>query len=399
MIEFGEFIDGIYINRDTLGKGGDGMYIPQRNLLRLEEAIQPGRAVVIYGPRRSGKTTLLRHFLEKKRDYLFVTGEDKNVDEYLTSQSIEKLKSFVGRSSLLVIDEAQKIANIGLNLKLLVDHVPSLAIIATGSSSFDLLHHMGEPLTGRKKTLLQLPLSQMELQECESRVETRAHLESRLVFGSYPEVVLLPSDREKKEYLQELINDYLCKDILELEGLKRSKKIFSLLRLIAFQIGKEVSYSELASQLGLSKETVEKYLDLLEQVFVIMNVRGFSRNLRSEVTKMSRYYFYDNGVRNGLINNFNLLSLRNDIGELWENYLAMERRKKQTLVPILSQNYFWRTYEQKEIDWVEERDGQLFGYEFKWKDGTIKAPALWRKAYPQSSFEVIHPENYLDFIA
>lgn len=374
------------------------MYINQINLSLLEESVCPGKVVVIYGPRRSGKTTLLQHFLKNKKNYLFVTGEDIIVAEYLSSQSVEKLKSFVGSSSLLVIDEAQKIENIGLNLKLLVDHVPALSIIATGSSTFDLLRHTGEPLTGRKKTLLQLPLSQIELGEKETRSEIKSRLEQRLLFGSYPEVVLLASDNEKREYLNELINDYLCKDILEFEGLKKSRKIFSLLRLIAFQIGKEVSCSELGSQLGLSKATVEKYLDLLEQVFVLINVHGLSKNLRSEVTKMSRYYFYDNGVRNALINNFNPLSLRNDVGELWENYLAIERIKKQHYRKIISQNYFWRTYEQKEIDWVEERDGNLFGYEFKWKVQEAKPPGIWKKTYPAASFETIHPENYLEFI-
>lgn len=374
------------------------MYIPQWQLRSLHHLIQPGKVVVLYGPRRTGKTTLLRHFLEGKKHYLLVSGEDRYVHEYLSSQSLEKLKSLVGNAKLLVIDEAQKIENIGLNLKLLVDHLPELSIIATGSSTFDLARNVGEPLTGRKKVLKLFPLSQIELGPLETAPETRARLESRLVFGSYPEVVLLPSDSERISYLQELIRDYLYKDILEFEGVKKSKKLIDLLQLIAFQIGKEVSYSELAKQLSMSKTTVEKYLDLLEQVFVLVNIRGFSRNLRSEITKTSRYYFYDAGIRNAVINNFNLLGSRNDTGELWENYLVIERIKKQQYHQIWSNNYFWRTYDQKEIDWIEEREGKLFAFEFKWKNKTTKVPKLWINTYPESSFEVIDPENYLSFI-
>lgn len=374
------------------------MYIPQWQLKTVQKIIQPGKVVVIYGPRRIGKTTLLHHFLEGQNNYLLVNGEDLFVHEYLSSQSLEKLKNFIGKAQLLVIDEAQKIENIGLNLKLLVDHLPSLKIIATGSSTFDLARQMGEPLTGRKIVLQLFPLSQIELGKFETAPETKAQLENRLVFGSYPEVVLFPSDRERIGYLHEITRDYLYKDILEFDGIKKSKKLIDLLKLIAFQIGKEVSYSELGKQLGMSKVTIEKYLDLLEQVFVLINIRGFSRNLRSEITKTSRYYFYDLGIRNAIINNFNGFSNRNDIGELWENYLVIERLKKQHYYQIYSNNYFWRTYDQKEIDWIEEREGKLLAYEFKWKNKHTKAPSLWLKTYPEASFEVIHPENYLSFI-
>lgn len=374
------------------------MYIPQFQLNALKKKIQPGKVIVLYGPRRTGKTTLLKHFLETQKNYLFVTGDDLYVHDYLASQSIEKLKNLVGTKDLLVIDEAQKIEHIGINLKLLVDHLPNLKIVATGSSTFDLSRHVGEPLTGRKKVILLFPLSQIELGSIETSVETKANLENRLIYGAYPEVILFASEAEKREYLTELAHDYLYKDILEFEGIKKSKKLLDLLQLLAFQIGKEVSYSELATQLGLNKTTVEKYLNLLEQVFVLVNIRGFSRNLRSEVTKTSRYYFYDLGIRNTLINNFNPFSRRNDLGQLWENYLVMERIKKQHYHSIQANNYFWRTYDQKEVDWVEEREGSLFGFEFKWQNKSCKAPALWEKTYPQATFEVIHSENYLPFI-
>ncbi|NGX54496.1 MAG: hypothetical protein KR126chlam2_00107 [Chlamydiae bacterium] len=374
------------------------MYILQFQLEVLKKKLEKGKVIVIYGPRRVGKTTLLNHFLEGCGDYLFVSGEDVFVHDYLSSQSIEKLRDFVGDKQLLVIDEAQKISNIGINLKLLVDHFPSLSIIATGSSTFDLARKVGEPLTGRKKVLQIFPLAQIEMGKLETPAQTRANLEKRLIFGSYPEVVLLSSDNDKKEYLHELVRDYLYRDILEYEGIKKSKKIIELLQLIALQIGKEVSYSELATRLGLGKATVEKYLDLLEQVFVLINIRGFSRNLRSEITKTSRYYFCDLGIRNALINNFNFFSVRNDVGEVWENYLIMERLKKQHYHQIYANNYFWRTYDQKEIDWIEESEGELHGFEFKWKNRKVKAPALWQKTYPESTFEVISQDNYLDFI-
>ena len=375
------------------------MYIPQLQLSRLKKIIQPGKVIVIYGPRRVGKTTLIRKYLETRDNYLFVSGDDIFVKEYLSSDSIEKLKGFLGNKKLLVIDEAQEIENIGHNLKLIVDNVPDVEIIATGSSTFDLAKQVGEPLTGRKKVLQLFPISQLELDQIETRIETRAHIEERLIYGSYPEVVISSSNTDRTDYLREIISSYLYKDILRFDLVQKSKKLQDLLTLLAFQIGKEVSLSELATQLGMNRLTVERYLDLLEQVFVLINIRGFSRNLRSEVTKTSRYYFYDVGVRNALINNFNPLSLRNDVGELFENYLVLERIKKQHYTNLASNNYFWRTYDQKEIDWVEDREGLLHGYEFKWSSEKAKAPKLWYESYPQASFECINRENYLNFIA
>ncbi len=376
------------------------MYIPQQHLKNLFNLLQPQKAVIIYGPRRCGKTTLINHMCEQiDAKYLLVNGEDVTIQEYLSSQSIEKLRSFVGDVKFLIIDEAQKIKNIGLNIKLLLDNIKDLQIVATGSSSFDLARYIGEPLTGRKYTLKMFPLSQLEINNIQTRAETDAKLEERLIYGSYPEVILAKSDSERVTYLKELISSYLYKDILEIEGIRHSDKLIRLLQLLAFQIGKEVSFNEFGQQLGMSKNTVDKYFDLLEKTFVISKLKGFSRNLRKEVSKNSRYYFYDLGIRNALINNFNLLSVRNDIGMLWENYIVMERIKKQEYLNIVSNNYFWRTYDQKEIDFIEEREGKLYGYEIKWSGGKHKPPKQWFNTYKGSEFTVITKDNYLDFIS
>ncbi len=375
-------------------------YIPQAQFAQLDNLCEPGKVVVIYGPRRVGKTTLVRRFAEQlSEDVLLVTGEDIAVRDYLESQSITKLSAFVGHHRTLIIDEAQHVRQIGLNLKLLVDHVQGLRIIATGSSSFDLAQQTGEPLTGRKYTLLLLPLAQLELQQIEAPHETRAQLELRLLYGSYPEVVLMSGNQERERYLRELISSYLLKDILQMERVRHADKLLRLVQLLALQVGNEVSVTELGSQLGMNKNTVDRYLDLLEKVFVIYNRRGFSRNLRKEITKSRRYYFYDNGIRNGLINNFNPLSLRDDVGALWENYLMVERLKCNLYLGRDADSYFWRTYDQQEIDLVEEARGNLHAVEAKWSAASsARVPRGWRRAYPDSSFQVVHRDNYLNFI-
>ncbi len=376
------------------------IYIPQKHIENLRELITPGKVVVIYGARRVGKTTLLKKYLEGEdvAKVLFVNGDDIVVRQYLESQSINKLQDFVGNHSILVVDEAQHIEKIGLNLKIIVDHMPHLKIIATGSSSFDLAKDVGEPLTGRKFVLTLFPLAQMEISKIEKRHETEANLESRLIYGSYPEIVTIRNNARREEYLREIISSYLFKDILELEGIRHSNKLVRLLQLLAFQIGSEVSITELGKQLGMSKNTVDRYLDLLEKVFVIYRHMGFSRNLRKEVTKNYRFYFFDNGIRNALIGNFNPLAIRNDIGELWENYLITERFKKQEYLRQATNTYFWRTYDRKEIDLVEEKKGKLSGYEIKWKNIPVKIPKDWQANYTGAGFEVIHRENYLEFI-
>jgi hypothetical protein len=361
--------------------------------------LQSNKVVIVFGARRVGKTVLVKEVLDKiKEPVLTLNGEDINVHDKLAIRSAENYKQILGSYKLLYIDEAQKIPEIGLKLKLMIDEIEDLKIIISGSSSFDIHKDAGEPLTGRKYTLNLFALSESEYNQVENNIEKIDKVRERLVFGNYPELLHLPDREDKIDYLNEMVSSYLLKDILAYENIKNSQKIFNLLRLIAFQIGGEVSIQELGKQLGISKNTVEKYLDLLSKVFILHKVEGFSRNLRKEITKNSRWYFLDNGIRNAVIANFNSIESRNDIGILWENYMISERLKYQEYKRLSSNNYFWRTYEQQEIDWVEERDGTLFGYEFKWKESKVKIPTQWKNTYPDSSFEVINKDNFENWL-
>ncbi len=375
------------------------MHIPRYILPQVEKRITPSKVVVIYGPRQVGKTTLVKELLKKVTEpFLFVSGEDRNIQSWLGSQSIGTLKKNIGRHKLLVVDEAQKVEQIGLNLKLIVDHIEGIKVVATGSSSFDLANQFGEPLVGRKWQFDLYPIAQMELNAFEAPFQTEENLPSRMIFGGYPEVVTAESDEDRREILNTIVNSYLYKDLLEFEEIRKSKKLLDILKMLAFQIGKQVSLNELSNNVNLNFRTLEKYLDLLEKVFVLKRVNAFSRNLRKEISKSARYYFWDNGVRNAIINNFNYLDTRNDADALWENYLFIERMKKQAYQKIYANNYFWRTYDQKEIDLVEEREGKLFAYEFKWGRKKTKPPRLWFDTYPNAEFEEINRENYLAFI-
>jgi uncharacterized protein len=361
--------------------------------------LQPNKVVVLYGPRQVGKTTLIKEILKDiKEDHLLLNGENKSVQKWLSSQEVSILKQYIGNYKLLVIDEAQKVDKIGINLKLIVDNFEGIKVLATGSSSFELANQIGEPLVGRKWQFTLYPIAQLELAEYENRGDMENKLDSRLIYGSYPDVVKVEAFDEKRDILNEIVDSYLYRDLLEFNEIKKSQKIIDILKNIAFQIGSEVSLQELSSAVSLNARTVEKYLDLLEKTFVIKRVYGFSRNLRKEVVKMSKYYFYDNGVRNAVIQNFNALDLRNDAGQLWENYLFMERLKRNEYKNISSNIYFWRTYDQKEIDLIEEREGKLFGYEFKYGDKKVKPPKDWTETYKNASFAVINKENYLEFL-
>ena len=367
----------------------------------FDKRVVPNKVLILLGARRVGKTAFIKNYLStiSKEDYLQLNGEDIDDANLLKERSVSNYSRLLANIKLLVIDEAQNITDIGLILKLIVDTVDGIKVIATGSSVFDLSNKLGEPLVGRKNTIYLFPFAQMEFSTQENYRETSSKLEERLLFGSYPELEQYPVWNDKINYLKEIINSYLLKDILVFDGIKQSNKIFDLLKLIAFQVGQEVSLQELARQLGISKNTVESYLDLLSKVFVIYKVPGFSRNLRKEITKSNRWYFYDNGIRNAIIGNFTRLETRTDVGALWENYLASERIKYQNYTQKTVSNFFWRTYDQQELDWLEEENGNLNGFEFKWNENRkAKIPTAFAKAYPEATFEVINKQNYLEFI-
>jgi uncharacterized protein len=367
-----------------------------KNIIRK---LQPNKVVIVFGARRVGKTVLVKEILSKINEpVLSLNGEDINVHDKLANRSIENYKQILGSYKLLYIDEAQKIPEIGLKLKLMIDGIDDLKIIISGSSSFDIHKDAGEPLTGRKYSFNLFALSENEFNQVENNITKFDKVRERMVLGNYPELIHIQDREDKIDYLNEMVSSYLLKDILIFENIKNSQKIFNLLRLIAFQIGGEVSLQELGKQLGISKNTVEKYLDLLSKVFILHKVEGFSRNLRKEITKNSRWYFLDNGIRNAVIANFNPIQSRNDIGALWENYMISERLKYQEYNGLSSNNYFWRTYDQQEIDWVEERDGSIFGYELKWKESKVKAPIQWKNAYPDASFAVITQNNFNEWV-
>ncbi len=369
---------------------------------KLNKLVRKDKILVLYGPRQVGKTTLVEDYLNgvaHSKKVRYVTGNDNSIAQELSDATLRDVEDFVAGYDMLVIDEAQKIPNISNALKLIIDKIKTVEVIVTGSASFELAGQIGEPLTGRKRTITLYPLSQIELLKKYNKSELKAQLEDFLIFGSYPEVISSKSTVEKKDILKELVSSYLLKDLLELEDVKSSQILWDLLRLIAFQIGDEVSHNELANSLGINKKTVGRYLDLLEKTFVLHKVRGYSKNLRKEVTRKSKYYFYDIGVRNAIIKNFNKINLRDDIGALWENFLVMERLKLREYTNLNANEYFWRTWDQQEIDIVEEKDGKLFGFEIKWNSKKQpKAPKDWLKTYYNASYAVINKDNYLDFV-
>jgi predicted AAA+ superfamily ATPase len=371
----------------------------KRKYETIENYLRKGKVNLLYGPRRVGKTALIKQLLSKKKSSIFIgEGDDIQLRNILSSNDKSKLMMAFANYNYIFIDEAQRIPDVVWGLKILIDNLPDTTIIASGSSSFVLSTMVGAPLTGRSITNMLYPISISELKDQFGGMHIIQNLESFLVYGMYPEAMATSSDGDKVSYLNELRNSYLLKDILELENIRNSDKIFDLLRMLAYQIGDEVSLNELGNALQLSKNTIARYIDLLERSFIIKKIGGFSRNLRKEITKTSRYYFYDNGIRNSIINNFNPIEHRNDIGMLWENFMVMERLKKQEYEKMASNNYFWRTYDKKEVDFVEEREGMLFGYEFKWNTKKTKIQQVWLDTYENSSFEIVSRDNFMEFV-
>ena len=374
---------------------------PIKRLLqdRIAARIEPNKAVLIFGARRVGKTVLIRQLISNfEGKTMLLNGEDYDTLALLEERSVANYRHLLEGVDLLAIDEAQNIPDIGSKLKLIVDEMEGIRVIASGSSSFDLLNKAGEPLVGRSTQFHLTPFSQKEIAPTETALETRQNLESRLIYGSYPEVVTLDTFERKTDYLRDIVSAYLLKDILAIDGLKNSGKMKDLLRLIAFQLGNEVSYDELGKQLGMSKNTVEKYLDLLSKVFVVYRLGAYSRNLRKEVTKAGKWFFYDNGIRNAIIGNFNPLSIRQDVGVLWENYLIGERIKANYNGGLGKEFYFWRTYDKQEIDLIEESSDSLAALEFKWGNKKPNIPGAFKDAYPNATFDVINKDNYLNFL-
>lgn len=366
---------------------------------RMIKQLKPNKALLLFGARRVGKTFLITQIAEKYgKDVLLLNGEDNDTLALLADKSIANYRRLLNKVKLLIIDEAQHIPDIGQKLKLMTDEVKGVSIIASGSSAFDLLNKVGEPLVGRSQTFHLYPFSQAELATKENVLETKQNLENRLIYGAYPDVALIDDDEQKREYLRNIINAYLLKDILAIDGIRNSAKMHDLLRLVAFQAGNEVSFDELGTQLGMSKNTVERYLDLLAKVFVLFRLRAYSQNLRKEVSSKSKWYFYDTGIRNAVINNFSPLSLRQDTGALWENYLIMERFKQINNAGKYGELFFWRTYDGQEIDLIEFSDGTLEAFEFKWGNKRPEAPPAFVKAYPQTAYQVVNRTNYLDFL-
>ncbi len=366
----------------------------------VSKSLRPRRALLIYGPRRVGKTTLLNQFLSRSSlRHKLDSGDNLRTRLLFESRDFKPLFDFVEGYDLLAIDEAQRIAHIGDALKILTDHRPDLTVIATGSSSFDLAQAVGEPLTGRKHVITLFPIAQLELLSQMNKHELGQRLNEFLIFGSYPDVVTARTQREKREVLEELVDSYLLKDVFSLERLRGARVILDLLKLLAFQVGQQVSWNELATHVKMDVKTVGRYLDILEKAFVIKSLGGFSRNLRSEITQKQKYYFLDNGVRNTLIAQFQPIADRADVGALWENFIFVERLKKKSYHALTGPRYYWRTYAQQEIDFIEENNGKIAATECKWSPRSKSSPpSEWKQAYPGSSYHIVHPGNYLDFV-
>ncbi len=371
-------------------------YIEQKIVSKIGKQ----KVLLLYGSRRTGKTTIIENISKlHEADTLMLLGEDIQVSEYLQNRTVANYKALIGEKKLIIIDEAQAIPNIGKILKLMIDSIKGITIIATGSSSLDLINDAGEPLVGRQLEFQLLPLAQVEFSTRENRLESINELPNRLIYGGYPELIHLQTLAEKEEYLKSLVNSYLLKDLLALTAIKGADVLLRLLKLLAFQVGSQVSTVELGNSLQINKETVDRYLDLLSKVFIIYPLGGFSQNLRKEVSKSRKWYFFDNGIRNALINNFSPLSYRNDIGALWEQWMISERMKFNASKSYFPNYFFWRTYDGQEIDLLEINSQQeMQGLEFKWTKGKSKIPAAFAKAYTNAKWNEVSKENYWDWV-
>ena len=370
---------------------------------QLKQLILPrlfrGKAIVLTGPRQVGKTTLLRMLMaETDKKTLFWNCDEPDIRQKLSHPTSTQLQADIAQADLVLIDEAQRIANIGVTLKLIIDNFPEKQVVVTGSSALQLSNSINEPLTGRKYEYDMLPFSCEELVASHGENEERRLLERRLVYGSYPEVVNLPG--EERETLSNLVNSYLYKDIFAFQDVRKPEIIEQLLQALALQIGSEVSFNELSKLLGMNTQTVQRYIDLLEKSYIVFHLRSYNRNMRNELKKSRKIYFYDNGVRNALLGDFKPLQLRQDAGALWENYLVSERIKHNAYSLFYGKSHFWRTQQQQEIDYLEDIDGTLHTYEFKWSPN--KQPKLsqaFANNYPDHTFMVVNPENYQDFVS
>ncbi len=357
-----------------------------------------GKVIIILGPRQSGKTTLIQSVLSAQSlPSLLLNGDEADVREMLSNTTSTKLKSIAGKHKIVFIDEAQRIPNIGITLKLFVDNLKDLQVVATGSSAFELANKTNEPLTGRKYEYLLYPISFGEMVEHHGLIDEKRLLEHRLIFGCYPEIITKTG--EEKELLKLLAGSYLYKDLLTLEYVKKPAMLEKILKALALQVGNEVSYHEIGQIVSADNETVEKYIDLLEKTFVVFRLPAFSGNVRNEIKKGKKIYFFDNGIRNAILGNFNTPNMRSDNGALWENYLISERIKYLHYKGDDTSRYFWRTTMQQEIDYIEETSGQLSAFEFKWNiKARAKFPKTFTNAYPSSSTRLITPENFETFL-
>ncbi len=357
------------------------------------------KLIVVYGPRQVGKTTLVKSIMDvSDGKCLYVNADLNRYHDVLESRDLSRLKGMLSGYDYFLLDEAQRVNNVGLTLKIIHDELPDLKVIATGSSSLDLASALSEAMTGRYWSYHLYPISVQELVQDTNAFEVDGRIEELLVYGSYPEVFQYGNLDMRSEYLKTLSSSYLYKDILELSGIRHANKVRDLLRLLSYQMGQLISFAELGRQLGLSTETVQHYVDLLEKSFVLKGLHGFSRNLRKEITKQSKYYFWDLGIRNAVIDDFKPLHLRNDKGALWENFLFIERQKYLEYSRQQRNCYYWRLYSGAELDYVEETSGVLHGYEFKWRKRNSKGPKSWQETYPDSTFDLIDRSNYAEFI-